>query len=107
MFVDMAEYRSMDIIACPLRGCDHVWCRKCERSIKRGGPQHSCDGSNELEHLAKASGWRHCPGKFAFLRDGESTEYWACSYRLSDNNPEAFWLQSHDSKIDSTDMQAN
>src|SRR6266511_1022955 len=66
MFVDNIELKSTNIIVCPLRGCNHVWCKRCEQTIQVPGPQHSCDGSRELEHLMRARGWRHCPGTSFF-----------------------------------------
>lgn len=68
MFVDKTELQSARIIVCPLGGCNHVWCKNCERTIQVPGPPHSCDGSSELEHLMRHRGWRHCPGT-SFLTD--------------------------------------
>ena len=101
MFVDKAEYQSMEIITCPLRGCNHVWCKRCESSIQRSGPRHTCDGSSELEHLAKASGWRHCPGKISFWHKNVGlTDYRNGLHRLPNSNTEGIWLQSYDGTLE-------
>ncbi|KIJ09608.1 hypothetical protein PAXINDRAFT_172431 [Paxillus involutus ATCC 200175] len=87
-FVDRNDLEATDEVRCPVVGCDHVWCRKCQQSIDpRGsidstgsstapsgsstdpsgsstdptGPRHSCDGASELEHLMKEQGWKYCP----------------------------------------------
>ncbi|KAF9525382.1 hypothetical protein CPB83DRAFT_859743 [Crepidotus variabilis] len=62
MFVDKDEYRDIKLVVCPLRGCNNVWCKSCEQTINVGGPQHSCDGTSEFQHLMKTSGWKACPG---------------------------------------------
>ncbi|KAJ6620547.1 hypothetical protein B0H10DRAFT_2215822 [Mycena sp. CBHHK59/15] len=62
IFVDRTEYEASPILVCPLPACDHVWCKACQQTIDVAGPQHSCDGSSELEHLMKRRGWKHCPG---------------------------------------------
>jgi hypothetical protein len=61
-FVDKEEYNEANIIACPLRGCRHAWCKNCSQTIEISGPRHSCDGSNELSHLMRQRGWKACPG---------------------------------------------
>ncbi|KZS89201.1 hypothetical protein SISNIDRAFT_527498, partial [Sistotremastrum niveocremeum HHB9708] len=72
--VDRQEYLSAQFIHCPLgrlssntgsSECSNVWCKLCLKpiSIIDGVTQdHSCDGSLELEALAKARGWKPCPG---------------------------------------------
>ncbi|KIM50415.1 hypothetical protein SCLCIDRAFT_1225360, partial [Scleroderma citrinum Foug A] len=60
-FVDRHDMEAADLMQCPVLGCDHVWCRKCQQTVERGGPDHSCDGSKELEHLVQEQGWRFCP----------------------------------------------
>ncbi|KAI6020284.1 hypothetical protein BKA83DRAFT_689605 [Pisolithus microcarpus] len=60
-FVDRADYNDMPNIACPMRDCNHVWCKLCHRTIVIGGPKHSCDGTSELDHLMKEKGWQYCP----------------------------------------------
>ncbi|KAF9220031.1 hypothetical protein BS17DRAFT_715811 [Gyrodon lividus] len=60
-FVDRQDHKEMYNIVCPLRGCNHVWCKACQQTIVPGGPKHSCDGSSELDHLMKEKGWQYCP----------------------------------------------
>ncbi|KAH7920858.1 hypothetical protein BV22DRAFT_1073245 [Leucogyrophana mollusca] len=60
-FVDRQDHDATLTLACPLPNCDYVWCKACQRSITTGGPEHSCDGSSELDHLMKQSGWKYCP----------------------------------------------
>ncbi|KZT36299.1 hypothetical protein SISSUDRAFT_1050080 [Sistotremastrum suecicum HHB10207 ss-3] len=81
--VDRQEYLSAQFIHCPLgrlstststtspsgsasiESCTNVWCKLCLKPITiiDGMTQdHSCDGSLELEALAKARGWKPCPG---------------------------------------------
>ncbi|KAI0824763.1 hypothetical protein BC628DRAFT_1419870 [Trametes gibbosa] len=61
-FVDREEYQNSEIIHCPLKGCGYVWCKLCSQKVDPAGPKHSCDGTNELEHIMKEKGWKHCPG---------------------------------------------
>ncbi|KAK7676898.1 hypothetical protein QCA50_020154 [Cerrena zonata] len=61
-FVDKGEYDEEKIIVCPVPGCRHVWCKACSATIDVSGPNHSCDGSSELNHLMKRQGWKYCPG---------------------------------------------
>ncbi|PBK72468.1 hypothetical protein ARMSODRAFT_954173 [Armillaria solidipes] len=61
-FVDRTEYQEAGIIACPLPRCNHTWCKSCQQTVDVTGPQHSCDGSSELDHLMKQRGWKYCPG---------------------------------------------
>ncbi|KAK0446847.1 hypothetical protein EV421DRAFT_2079488 [Armillaria borealis] len=61
-FVDRTEYQEAGIIACPLPKCNHTWCKSCQQTVDVTGPQHSCDGSSELDHLMKQRGWKYCPG---------------------------------------------
>jgi len=61
-FVDRQDLDDTTNLACPLPECDHIWCKVCQQSITLGGPQHSCDGSSELNHLMKERGWKYCPG---------------------------------------------
>ncbi|KAI0772084.1 hypothetical protein BD413DRAFT_604199 [Trametes elegans] len=63
LFVDKAEYQQEKIIHCPLGGCGGVWCKQCSQLVDPKVPEHTCDGTNELEHLMKQQGWKHCPGK--------------------------------------------
>ncbi|KAI6119957.1 hypothetical protein EDD16DRAFT_728507 [Pisolithus croceorrhizus] len=60
-FVDRQDYDAMQNIVCPVRNCNHVWCKDCQQTVIVGGPKHSCDGSAELDSLVKRKGWRYCP----------------------------------------------
>ncbi|KAI0353495.1 hypothetical protein OH77DRAFT_1427184 [Trametes cingulata] len=62
MFVDKVEYDEAEVVHCPAVGCGHAWCKLCFQAVDPAGPQHTCDGSNELDHLMKQQGWKHCPG---------------------------------------------
>jgi hypothetical protein len=62
VYVDKEDYKDADIISCPLPRCNYIWCKHCSQAIEVGGPKHSCDGTNELNHLMKQKGWKHCPG---------------------------------------------
>jgi len=60
--VDRQDLESTAVVACPLGDCTYMWCKACQQEITAaGGPQHSCDGSSELDHLMKKSGWKYCP----------------------------------------------
>ena len=61
MFVARDEHEEAKIITCPLPDCNHAWCKQCQQTIDFGGPQHSCDGSKELDRLMKEQGWKYCP----------------------------------------------
>ncbi|KAK0194944.1 hypothetical protein F5146DRAFT_924419 [Armillaria mellea] len=63
-FVDRTEYQESKIITCPLPGCSYTWCKSCSQAIDTapGAPEHSCDGTSELDHLMKERGWKYCPG---------------------------------------------
>ncbi len=65
VFVDRTEYQEAKILTCPLPSCTHAWCKACQQTITPNvtGPQHSCDGSSELDHLMGQQGWKYCPGK--------------------------------------------
>lgn len=63
--MDKDEFNEAKVLVCPLRGCNHIWCKACSRTIEIGGPPHSCDGSSELTHLMRAQGWKNCPGTFS------------------------------------------
>lgn len=64
-FVDRTEYQESKIITCPLPGCSYTWCKSCSQAIDTvpGAPEHSCDGTSELDHLMKERGWKYCPGR--------------------------------------------
>ena len=61
MFVDRDDYDNSAILACPI--CYHHWCKTCQQDTPLDGPEHSCDGSKELDNLVKNEGWKRCPGK--------------------------------------------
>jgi hypothetical protein len=61
MFVDRDDYDDNAILACPI--CYHHWCKTCQQDTPLDGPEHSCDGSKELDNLVKNEGWKRCPGK--------------------------------------------
>ncbi|KAI0317531.1 hypothetical protein OF83DRAFT_1120887 [Amylostereum chailletii] len=60
-WVDRTDMNEIKILACPMRDCNHVWCKACQQTIEEGGPPHSCDGSSELDHLMRQRGWKYCP----------------------------------------------
>jgi hypothetical protein len=60
---DRQDFATADKISCPFRGCDHVWCKQCQRPISPSGPRHSCDGESELKDLMAEKGWKRCPSK--------------------------------------------
>ncbi|KAK0505261.1 hypothetical protein EDD18DRAFT_1128361 [Armillaria luteobubalina] len=72
-FVDRTEYQESKIITCPLPGCSYTWCKSCSQAVDTapGAPEHSCDGTSELNHLMKERGWHYCPGcKTPVQKDG-------------------------------------
>ncbi|KAI0644846.1 hypothetical protein C8Q79DRAFT_968077 [Trametes meyenii] len=60
--VDKNEYEKSEVIRCPMKGCGYMWCKLCSQPVNPSGPKHSCDGTNELDHLLKAQKWKRCPG---------------------------------------------
>lgn len=66
-FVYRQDVDDTPTIACPLPGCNYIWCKTCQQAIEIGGPQHSCDGSSELDHLMKSSGWKYCPSTISMF----------------------------------------
>ncbi|KIK76397.1 hypothetical protein PAXRUDRAFT_170088, partial [Paxillus rubicundulus Ve08.2h10] len=96
-FVDRNDLEATDEVRCPLLGCDHVWCRKCQQSIDKGstdpksswtdpsgssvdptGPRHSCDGASELEHLMKEQGWKYCPNCKTPIQKQDGCDHMVC-----------------------------
>ncbi|KAL5531088.1 hypothetical protein ACEPAG_3964 [Sanghuangporus baumii] len=63
-FVDKCEFERTKILFCPFRDCTYSWCKDCQQEVPTStdGPIHSCDGSEELNHLMSRQGWKHCPG---------------------------------------------
>jgi len=60
-FVDRYDLQVTKTVVCPLPDCPYMWCKSCQQQITLGGPDHSCDGSSELDHLMKENGWKYCP----------------------------------------------
>jgi len=60
-FFDKEEFDEAKNLTCPRTDCNYVWCKDCQQEIIPGGPEHSCDGSSELEHLVQEQGWKFCP----------------------------------------------
>lgn len=60
--VDRGEYQAAKIITCPVAPCKYKWCKLCEQTVQPFGPEHSCDGTNEFNHLFQQEGWKRCPG---------------------------------------------
>jgi len=58
------EFEETRNFKCPSAGCNSVWCKDCQQEITSDGPEHSCDGSLELERLVREKGWKYCPSKF-------------------------------------------
>ncbi|KAI0058501.1 hypothetical protein BV25DRAFT_1810589, partial [Artomyces pyxidatus] len=64
-YVDKQDMDDTKLLACPFRDCNHLWCKFCQQAVEIGGPQHSCDGSSELDHLMRQRGWKYCPCEHA------------------------------------------
>ncbi|KAI0297436.1 hypothetical protein BC826DRAFT_933608, partial [Russula brevipes] len=63
-FFDRQEFNEERNLMCPFTDCNYVWCKACQQEIvpdAPDGPDHSCDGSSELKHLAQQQGWKYCP----------------------------------------------
>lgn len=50
-------------LRCPVSECNFVWCKDCQQEIVPDGPDHSCDGTSEMNHLVQQQGWKYCPCK--------------------------------------------
>ena len=98
-FVDKHDFEAAKTIVCPLPDCPHIWCKACQQSIQAGGPQHSCDGSSELDHLMKERGWKYCPSRFPHFFPLADV-LMLC--RLQDTLSEGDRLQSHDGESPSS-----
>ncbi|KAI0250871.1 hypothetical protein BJV78DRAFT_525602 [Lactifluus subvellereus] len=88
MFVARDEHEEAKIIVCPLPGCNHIWCKQCQRTIEIDGPKHSCDGTSELDHLMKQQGWKHCPSTPSPVRCFPKSHIFFCS--MQDADPENY-----------------
>ncbi|KZS89212.1 hypothetical protein SISNIDRAFT_527526 [Sistotremastrum niveocremeum HHB9708] len=66
--VSREDYITAEIFHCPSSECDHVWCKRCGKTIEAAEDDadddvsHSCDGSTEFARLMSHSGWKACPG---------------------------------------------
>lgn len=91
--MDKAEYQETKIIRCPLNDCGYLWCRLCSQEVDPSMPEHTCDGSNELDHLMKEKGWKYCPRKH-----GPSPQHVPTNplfFSLPDPRREDLWVQPH------------
>ena len=66
VFVDRRECQSSQIGTCPMQNCNHRWCKICNIPVPTG-IEHSCDGTAEVEQLARLNGWKKCPGMYCTL----------------------------------------
>ncbi|KAI0692273.1 hypothetical protein BC835DRAFT_1357920 [Cytidiella melzeri] len=78
VFVDKVEYDEQEVVACPLPGCTHAWCKACSRSIDFAGPKHSCDGTSELNHLMNQQGWKNCPACRTPISKSDGCNHMTC-----------------------------
>ncbi|KAI0297404.1 hypothetical protein BC826DRAFT_967739 [Russula brevipes] len=101
MFVARDEYEEVSAIVCPLPDCNYVWCKHCQQRIDLDskGPQHSCDGTSELDHLIKQQGWKYCPSEPAltWTRGCIRSQFFFSSFdSVQDADPERIWMSSHE-----------
>jgi len=61
MRVDREGYQTLNIIMCPLPGCNHRWCKSCRKEVGSCDTGHRCRNWR-LDGLAWTKGWRSCPG---------------------------------------------
>ena len=60
--VDKMDHDLTEMITCPIPVCVFTWCKKCSLEVPGGdASKHSCDGTKELDALAKNEGWKICP----------------------------------------------
>ena len=98
VFVYRQDVEDTETIACPLPGCNYIWCKACQQAIEIGGPQHSCDGSSELDHLMKSSGWKYCPSTVS-TPPSFRAQFSHSPYRLQDTVLKRSRMQSYDSQL--------
>ncbi|KAI0260310.1 hypothetical protein BC834DRAFT_554275 [Gloeopeniophorella convolvens] len=60
-FFDREMVNDARNLICLFDDCDYTWCKTCQQEITRDGPEHSCDGTTELNHLVQQEGWKFCP----------------------------------------------
>ncbi|KIK79407.1 hypothetical protein PAXRUDRAFT_834120 [Paxillus rubicundulus Ve08.2h10] len=77
-FVDRGDHEATNELRCPVLGCDHVWCRKCQQSIDPNSTTHSCDGASELDHLMKERGWKYCPNCKTPIQKQDGCDHMVC-----------------------------
>ncbi|KAF8838971.1 hypothetical protein BDN67DRAFT_970780 [Paxillus ammoniavirescens] len=77
-FIDRDDLEATNELRCPVLGCDHMWCRKCQQSIDSNGPTHSCDGASELDHLMKEQGWKYCPNCKTPIQKQDGCDHMVC-----------------------------
>ncbi|KIJ14014.1 hypothetical protein PAXINDRAFT_13135 [Paxillus involutus ATCC 200175] len=63
-FAFVEDLEETMVIMYPEQDCYHVWCKECQQTIDLDGPEHSCDGSSELDNLLKEQGWKYCPSTY-------------------------------------------
>jgi hypothetical protein len=95
LWIDKQDFNEAHAIVCPLRGCQHAWCKDCQQTIEvNSGPRHSCDGSSELDHLARKQGWKYCPSELHSMNFNVFNRLWPTS--MSYPYSKGHRLQSYD-----------
>ncbi|KAF8645632.1 hypothetical protein AX16_007714 [Volvariella volvacea WC 439] len=77
-FIDKGDYEAITIIACPLPGCNYVWCKLCHQEVNPRAQSHSCDGNRELKELVRREGWKQCPGCTSTVQKIEGCNHMTC-----------------------------
>ncbi|KIJ14023.1 hypothetical protein PAXINDRAFT_169973 [Paxillus involutus ATCC 200175] len=47
------------IVLCPKQDLHHVWWKACQQTIVPDDPEHSWDGSFQLDYVMKEQGWKY------------------------------------------------